>query len=32
MSMTTREIVHELNRQLIGQNEAKRAVTITLRR
>ena len=26
MSMTPREIVHELNRHIIGQDDAKRAV------
>ncbi|WP_033957871.1 ATP-dependent protease ATPase subunit HslU [Pseudomonas aeruginosa] len=31
MSMTPREIVHELNRHIIGQDDAKRAVAITLR-
>jgi ATP-dependent HslUV protease ATP-binding subunit HslU len=31
MSMTPREIVHELNRHIIGQEEAKRAVAIALR-
>ena len=31
MSMTPREIVHELNRHIIGQDEAKRAVAIALR-
>lgn len=31
MSMTPREIVHELDRHIIGQNEAKRAVAIALR-
>lgn len=31
MSMTPREIVHELNRFIIGQDEAKRAVAIALR-
>ncbi|MBC3765961.1 HslU--HslV peptidase ATPase subunit [Neptunicella marina] len=29
--MTPREIVHELNRHIIGQNDAKRAVAIALR-
>jgi ATP-dependent HslUV protease ATP-binding subunit HslU len=29
--MTPKEIVHELNRHIIGQNEAKRAVAIALR-
>ena len=29
--MTPREIVHELNRHIIGQDEAKRAVAIALR-
>lgn len=31
MSMTPREIVHELNRFIIGQDDAKRAVAIALR-
>lgn len=31
MPMTPREIVHELNRHIIGQDEAKRAVAIALR-
>jgi len=31
MSMTPREIVHELNRHIIGQADAKRAVAIALR-
>jgi ATP-dependent HslUV protease ATP-binding subunit HslU len=31
MSMTPREIVEELNKHIIGQNEAKRAVAIALR-
>ena len=31
MSMTPREIVHELNRHIISQDEAKRAVAIALR-
>ena len=31
MSMTPREIVHELNRHIIGQDNAKRAVAIALR-
>ncbi|MDY7219287.1 ATP-dependent protease ATPase subunit HslU [Denitrificimonas sp. JX-1] len=31
MSMTPREIVHELNRHIVGQNDAKRAVAIALR-
>ena len=31
MSMTPREIVHELNRHIIGQDDAKRAVAIALR-
>ncbi|MCJ8169601.1 HslU--HslV peptidase ATPase subunit [Atopomonas sediminilitoris] len=31
MSMTPREIVHELDRHIIGQNDAKRAVAIALR-
>ncbi len=31
MSMTPREIVHELNRHIIGQQDAKRAVAIALR-
>ncbi len=31
MSMTPREIVHELDRFIIGQDEAKRAVAIALR-
>lgn len=30
-NMTPREIVHELNRHIIGQDEAKRAVAIALR-
>ena len=30
-SMTPREIVHELNRHIIGQDDAKRAVAIALR-
>jgi len=30
-SMTPREIVHELNQHIIGQDEAKRAVAIALR-
>ncbi len=30
-SMTPREIVHELDKHIIGQNEAKRAVAIALR-
>ena len=29
--MTPREIVHELNRHIIGQDNAKRAVAIALR-
>ena len=29
--MTPREIVHELDRHIIGQNKAKRAVAIALR-
>lgn len=29
--MTPREIVHELNRHIIGQDKAKRAVAIALR-
>ncbi|HET9161498.1 MAG TPA: AAA family ATPase, partial [Caulobacteraceae bacterium] len=29
--MTPREIVHELNRHIVGQDEAKRAVAIALR-
>src|SRR3989337_2065743 len=29
--MTPREIVHELNKHIIGQNDAKRAVAIALR-
>ena len=32
MSMTPREIVHELNRHIIGQDDAKRAVASALRR
>lgn len=28
MSMTPREIVHELNRHIIGQDDAKRAVPL----
>ncbi|SEM44790.1 ATP-dependent HslUV protease ATP-binding subunit HslU [Pseudomonas sp. NFIX51] len=31
MPMTPREIVHELNRHIIGQDDAKRAVAIALR-
>jgi len=31
MPMTPREIVHELDKHIIGQNEAKRAVAIALR-
>ena len=31
MSMTPRDIVHELNRHIIGQDDAKRAVAIALR-
>ena len=31
MSMTPREIVSELNRHIIGQDDAKRAVAIALR-
>lgn len=31
MSMTPREIVHELDRYIIGQQDAKRAVAIALR-
>jgi len=31
MSMTPREIVHELSRHIIGQDDAKRAVAIALR-
>ncbi|HEX4952272.1 MAG TPA: ATP-dependent protease ATPase subunit HslU [Thermoanaerobaculia bacterium] len=31
MSMTPREIVHELNRHIVGQEDAKRAVAIALR-
>ena len=31
MSMTPREIVHELNRHIIGQDDAKRAVAVALR-
>src|SRR5471030_1868459 len=31
MSMTPREIVHELNRHIVGQQDAKRAVAIALR-
>ncbi|HCK0555467.1 TPA: ATP-dependent protease ATPase subunit HslU [Pseudomonas aeruginosa] len=31
MSMTPHEIVHELNRHIIGQDDAKRAVAIALR-
>lgn len=31
MSMTPREIVHELDRHIIGQEQAKRAVSIALR-
>src|SRR5210317_1342008 len=30
-NMTPREIVHELDRHIIGQNDAKRAVAIALR-
>ena len=29
--MTPREIVHELNRHIIGQDDAKRAVGIAMR-
>ena len=31
MSMTPREIVHELDKHIVGQNDAKRAVAIALR-
>jgi ATP-dependent HslUV protease ATP-binding subunit HslU len=31
MSMTPREIVHELDKHIVGQDEAKRAVAIALR-
>lgn len=31
MSMTPRQIVHELNRHIVGQDDAKRAVAIALR-
>ncbi|MEE8237503.1 MAG: HslU--HslV peptidase ATPase subunit, partial [Gammaproteobacteria bacterium] len=31
MSMTPREIVQELNKHIVGQMEAKRAVAIALR-
>ena len=31
MSMTPREIVQELDKHIIGQNDAKRAVAIALR-
>lgn len=31
MSMTPREIVHELDKHIIGQGDAKRAVAIALR-
>lgn len=31
MSMTPREIAHELNRHIVGQDDAKRAVAIALR-
>jgi ATP-dependent HslUV protease ATP-binding subunit HslU len=31
MSMTPREIVHELDRHIVGQSAAKRAVSIALR-
>ena len=30
-SMTPREIVHELDRYIIGQQDAKRAVAVALR-
>ena len=30
-AMTPREIVHELNKHIVGQDEAKRAVAIALR-
>ena len=30
-AMTPREIVHELNKHIVGQEEAKRAVAIALR-
>ena len=30
-SMTPREIVHELDRHIIGQQDAKRAVAVALR-
>ena len=30
MSMTPREIVHELDRHIVGQENAKRAVAIAL--
>ena len=30
-NMTPREIVHELDRHIVGQSEAKRAVAIALR-
>ena len=30
-NMTPREIVHDLDKYIIGQNEAKRAVAIALR-
>ena len=30
-AMTPREIVHELNKHIVGQQEAKRAVAIALR-
>lgn len=30
-NMTPREIVHELDRHIVGQNQAKRAVAIALR-
>ena len=30
-SMTPREIVHELDKHIVGQQEAKRAVAIALR-
>jgi len=30
-AMTPREIVHELNKHIVGQEEAKRSVAIALR-
>jgi len=31
MDLTPKQIVHELNKYIIGQNEAKKAVAIALR-